>query len=92
MQTISNRLRTELVLCECASIEHQIVFVKIDNADPEIYMEVHLRTGRNFWQRLAHGIAYAFGKKSRYGAWDEFVLGPDQLSQIKNFIENESNS
>jgi hypothetical protein len=55
-------------------------------------MEVHLRTGRNFWQRLAHGIAYAFGKKSRYGAWDEFVLGPDQLSQIKNFIENESNS
>jgi hypothetical protein len=55
-------------------------------------MEVHLRTGRNFWQRLVHGIAYAFGKKSRYGAWDEFVLGPDQLLQIKNFIENESYS
>lgn len=92
MASISKSLRTELVLCECASIEHQIVFVKIDNADPEIYMEVHLRTGRNFWQRLVHGIAYAFGKKSRYGAWDEFVLGPNQLLQIKNFIENESYS
>jgi hypothetical protein len=46
-------------------------------------MEVHLRTGRNFWQRLVHGIAYAFGKKSRYVAWDEFVLVPDQLLQIK---------
>ena len=92
MASISKSLRTELVLCECASIEHQIVFVKIDNADPEIYMEVHLRTGRNFWQRLVHGIAYAFGKKTRYGAWDEFVLGPDQLLQIKNFIENESYS
>lgn len=89
MQQQSNDLRVELVLCACKSLEHQVVLIGFRD-EPEIYLQVHLNTYRNFWQRLWHGLKYAVGYKSKYGAWDEVILGQAELEQIKKFIENES--
>lgn len=85
-------IETEFVLCECHSAEHQIILRKFNDEPEEIYLEVHLTPYRNFFQRLWYGLKYAFGYKCRFGAWDEVILGPDQLMQIKKFIENESHS
>jgi hypothetical protein len=91
MQQYPNNPQIDLVLCECKSLDHQVVLVKFTDEE-EVYLEVHLTTHRNFGQRLWYGLKYAFGYKSRVGAWDEFILGSTQLNQIKKFIENESNS
>ena len=76
-------LQKKIVLCNCCSLDHQIVFVKFTDEPDTVYMEVHLTTHRNFFQRLKAGIMYAFGHKSRYGAWDEFILTSIQIKEIR---------
>lgn len=80
-----------LMICSCNSTEHQVVFFKSDNY-PEVYMHVHL-VNRSFWYRLKYGIKYIFGYKSRYGAWDEFILDhthAETLSEIAEHVIDEN--
>lgn len=80
-------MEKELVLCQCKSLEHQIVFVWFeDDDDSEVYMQIHL-IKTSFWRRLVNGIKYIFGYKSRFGAWDEIVLDNDNLEQFKKVIQ-----
>lgn len=80
-------MEKELVLCECKSLEHQIVFIWFeDDEDKEVYMQVHL-TKTSFLERLKNGLRYIFGYKSRYDAWDEVVLSKDNLPGLKKIIK-----
>jgi hypothetical protein len=39
---------------------------------------------------VKYGIKYIFGYKSRYGAWDEFLLNPedaDKLQDVVNYLK-----
>jgi len=85
-------LERKIILCSCHSIEHQVVFVKFDDEPETVYMEVHLTTYRNFWKRLWVGIKYAFGRKSNYGAWDEFIFEKENLKEMQTFLTNELKS
>lgn len=91
MSNQQSTIRTELILCECKSAEHQVILMGFTD-EPEVYLQIHLNTTRNFWQRLWHGLRYVAGYKSRYGNWDELVLGPGELKKLNKFIKNESNS
>lgn len=83
-------LEKKIILCECSSIEHQLVFVRFEDEPEMIYMEVHLTTHRNFWKRLWFGLKYAFGHKSNYGAWDEFILEKSSLKEMRKFLAKET--
>lgn len=63
----------KLLLCECNSIEHQIV-ISYDEEDNIAYVEYHL-TKLPFFKRLVCGIKYIFGKRSKYGDFGEVLLG-----------------
>ena len=54
-------------------MEDQMFFWR-DDEDKLLYTEVHLVTYHNFFKRLWYGLKYAFGHKSRFGAWDEFLF------------------
>lgn len=86
-----NQISQHLLICSCHSTEHQIVFFKSDTY-PEVYMQVHL-IKRSFWQRLKYAIKYVLGYKSKYGAWDEFVLDhthAEPLSVIAEHLVDEN--
>lgn len=72
-------------ICECHSLEHQVSFW-YDEEDDTLYCEPHLSTGRNFWKRLWFGIKYAFGYKSRYGAFDEMIFKEEDLDKLYNYL------
>jgi hypothetical protein len=62
-----------------------------DLDDQLAYMHIHLANNRGFWQRLRYGLAYAFGRKSRFGAFDEIILNPkdaDKLQRVVNHLKN----
>jgi hypothetical protein len=82
-------LEIQVILCECNSAEHQIILRKFNDEPEEMYLEVHLRTYRNFFQRLWYGLKYAFGYKCRFGAWDEIILGQESQKKLQQFIANE---
>ena len=82
----------ELILCECGSMEHQIVFIWFDdNEDNEVFAQIHLNTEKSFYERLVSGIKYIFGYKSRFGNFDEIILTNDHVEGLKNVIKKLEN-
>ena len=59
-----------------------------DDDDKLLYTEVHLRTYHNFFKRLWYGLKYAFGYKSRFGAWDEFLFDKENEEELLEFLKN----
>jgi hypothetical protein len=77
----------KLFICECGSIEHQLLFW-YDKEEKTLYTEVHLITWHKFFKRLWYGLKYAFGYKCRFGAWDEFMFNPEQIEQLNKYLKN----
>lgn len=82
----------EIILCECTSVEHQIVIIKdIDDiTGRQAYLQHHITTLR-FFKRLLYAIKYIFGYKSKYGCFEEFIIScdnVDKLEELVNFIKN----
>jgi hypothetical protein len=57
-----------------------------DDDDKLLYTEVHLRTYHNFFKRLWYGLSYAFGYKSRFGAWDEFLFDKESERELLKYL------
>lgn len=76
----------ELVLCNCGSAEHQLIFRAFEcDDDPWVYVTIHLRKFP-FWKRLVNGVKYIFGHRSKYGDFDEIILTPDHYEQLQRVI------
>lgn len=76
-----------LLLCDCSSAEHQLI-VRWDNDDKEVYVNVHLANVYGFWKRLWYGLKYAFGHKSKYGAFDEIILRKEDANNLQKVVDH----
>jgi hypothetical protein len=83
-------MEKNLFLCSCSSFEHQMFFW-YDEEDDILYVESHLSTWRGFFRRLWYGLRYAFGHKSRFGAWDEFLFEQEDLDKLYKFLKDVKN-
>lgn len=86
-------IKPELLICECNSTEHQLIFLPYEDKEHgnEVYVHVHL-VSQPFWKRLRHGIKYIFGHKSRFGDFDEILLTKNhakQLLKMSRFLDEE---
>jgi hypothetical protein len=77
-----------ILICECSSVEHQIVFqpFKEDNGETIIYASIYL-WDYSFWKRLIMGIKYIFGYKCKYGQWEEFILTKNHIPSLEKMIK-----
>lgn len=75
-----------ILICKCESSEHQVIFWYDEEFD-EIYCEPHLSTYRGFFSRLWYGLKYAFGYKSKCGAFDGIIFKDADLVKLKNYLE-----
>lgn len=85
----------ELILCECNNLEHQLVFSYFpDDEDYKyIYVSVNLIPERNIFKRIWCAIKYIFGYKSKYGPFDEFIIGQrdsHKLVKILKYLDPKS--
>ncbi len=72
-----------ILICDCSSAEHQIIFRKMDDDNEFVYGSIHL-SSRPFLKRIIPAIKYIFGYKCRYGHFDEILLGPQHISQVQD--------
>ena len=75
--------QNEILICECSSVEHQIV-LRYDDEDKDeglAYAEIHL-VKLPFFKRLLRGLKYIFGYKCKYGDFEEIILSPKHARQI----------
>lgn len=82
-------IKEEILICECYSVEHQIIF-RYDSEDNMVYLSTHLNK-RSFWSRLKYGIKYIFGRKSNYGAFDEFIINPKDVGKLEKIVKHLKN-
>lgn len=76
----------EILICDCHSTEHQmIVMYDSDESYPIVYVHTHL-SKRPFWERIKYAVKYIFGYQSRYGAFDEFILDPNDAPKIQEIV------
>lgn len=73
-----------IIICECHSPEHQVLFW-YDDEDDELYCEVHL-SDQPFFRRLWGGLKYIFGYKSRYGNWDNTIFSPENCKKLRDYL------
>ena len=82
----------ELLICQCDSTEHQICFF-YSEVDKYVFMHVHLNK-LPFLERLVYGIKYIFGRKCKYGAFDEFIFNHEdyeKINRIANYLKKINN-
>jgi|688.fasta_scaffold483423_2 hypothetical protein len=84
-----------LFVCDCGDLTHQFVisyfndFFGDDLDDEFTYIHVHL-TPHTFWKRLKIGIAYIFGKRSQFGAFEEIILNSEECQRLSLILEQRS--
>jgi len=80
--------KDEFVVCECHSDEHLLRLISFHDDDLDLgYIHVHLAP-RPFWERLRIAVRYIFGYQSKYGAFDEFIIGPNNINKFKDFFDS----
>jgi hypothetical protein len=77
--------------CECTSLQHVVrMDLYLDPYDttetPELFLTMHL-SPLPFYKRLVNGIKYIFGYRSVFGDFDETIVSPESVTQIKNLCE-----
>lgn len=80
----------ETFICECHSLEHQYSFW-YDEEDNQLYFEPHLYQGGNWFKRFWGRVKYLVGNKSRYGAFDEVIIKPEDAFKIVEYLEKLTN-
>lgn len=94
MSEENHDMTTEVLLCECCSPDHQFLFYYMeDEGHSEVSVQPHL-TKRPLLHRIGYALRYIFGYKSRFGAWDEFIINHDDIPKLQKviaFLEKQKN-
>jgi len=77
---------TEYFECDCGDMDHILRVSYFKDEPEEMYVEIHLRQ-KTFLRRLWQAVKYAFGFRSRFGDFDEFLWRPETAKEYRAFID-----
>ncbi len=86
MSFTDEMMKMEYFTCDCSDFDHTFrisYFNDHNENDDYMYVIVSLRE-KTFFKRLWAGIKYIFGKTSKYGHWDEFLLSPKEVKRLRD--------
>ena len=95
MEVIEDDVTNHFTICECTTDEHVLRW-RFDPGEPtgkykwpdEVYLTVYLTDYPYFWKRLWFGLRYAFGYKSKYGAFDVTIVSKPEAQKLVDFLQN----
>lgn len=78
----------EFVICACNHLDHLVVLnAGMDEKRLDVSMDIHL-SPLPWWKRISHAFWYVLGRRSRYGDFEEIMLGREQLYSISKFCDD----
>ena len=84
--------KTELFVCRCHDVSHQLVLETLETEEDEervVYGSFHI-IHLEFWEKLKNATNYLFGRKRKDGDFDALLLRPedaDRLEWFANFLD-----
>ena len=84
-----NKPKHGIFICDCSSTEHQVVFHldEDEKTGNSVSLEFHL-SRKPFWQRVIYAIRYTLGRQCRYGAFEEFIMNPDDSEDLQKIVNH----
>lgn len=77
-----------LFICQCKNTEHQMIFSYFpDDEDREVSISIYLRPESSIFQRIKNAVKYIFGHRSRFGDFDNFLLGKEDADKLQKVID-----
>ncbi len=76
------------ILCDCYSMDHQMLFSYSKDEPDELYLEIHLTDYRHWLARLWRAIRYVFVKPCRYGDWDSVILSAEKAEELFHYLDD----
>lgn len=74
---------TDVLICQCHKAEHNIIIMYDGRL---VYVNYYL-SKHKFWERLKYAIKYIFGFQSKYGAYGELILNPDDWQKVQEIAD-----
>ena len=81
--------KTELFVCRCHDVSHQLVLETIEKEEDEervVYGSFHL-VHLEFWDKLKSATKYLFGRKRKDGDFDALLLRPEDADRMEWFAD-----
>jgi len=75
----------EYMECRCMSPEHLLKF-HLDLEDGDLCVDFHLANYLPWYKRIWVGVKYAFGYKSKYGDFDEFIFKDEDIDNLMKLL------
>jgi hypothetical protein len=73
--------------CSCGCAEHTMRFTWFDEPEEEeMYLYIFLNSP-GFFRRLWRGIRYIFGRKTKYGHFDDVLLTYPQIEKLRDLCD-----
>jgi len=81
--------KTGIFICDCSSTEHQVLFHldEDEKTGNSVYFEVHL-SKKPFVERVIYAIRYIFGRQCKYGAFEEFIMNPNDSESLQKIVDH----
>lgn len=54
---------------------------------PQLYLTIHLANGGPWWRRFWMRVKYVFGHDSKYGAFDEVLISPEDARNMRALLD-----
>ena len=80
--------KRELFICECHDLEHSFVISRIKDKEigNELIIEIHLNK-LSWYRRIWIGIKYIFGRKSKFGNYEEVIINKSDKKRLLKAIK-----
>ena len=85
---MSDKIEKECIICRCGSYNHMVMLIRDQFFDEyvDLSLNIHL-SPLPFFKRLKNAFFYIFGRRSRYGDFDEVLLNRESVLKIQSFLE-----
>lgn len=84
---MSDDLKINYLECDCSSAEHTLRFSYFEDEPDMLFIEPHLNTHENIFQRMWAAIKYTLGYKCKYGHFDSVVVNRDKVRELRNQLD-----
>ena len=79
--------RTELFLCQCHDVSHQLILSTIADTDSKtVYCSFHL-DNYGLWNRIKTALLYLLGKDRKDGDFDCMLVNPEDAERLSSFLD-----
>ena len=79
--------RTELFLCQCNDVSHQLILSTIDDTNPRtVYCSFHL-DNYGVWNRIKSAVLYLIGVDRKDGDFDCMLINPEDSERLSSFLD-----